>query len=59
MSAHDLIIPRDHQYPPWQSLDELHTILAQYRADDDSWPYGLVNLRYAIRAKVAAATGAR
>jgi hypothetical protein len=57
MSAHDLTIPRPHPYPPWQSLDELHTILARYRADDDSWPYGLVNLRDAMKAKIAAAKG--
>jgi hypothetical protein len=40
------------------SLDELHIILSRYRADDASWPCGLVNLRLAIRAKDAAARGA-
>jgi hypothetical protein len=41
------------------SLGELHAILSRYRADDDSWPCGLVNLRQAIRAKAATpATGA-
>jgi hypothetical protein len=53
MSAHHLINPRD-EYPPWQSLKELSAILARYKADDDSWPRGLVHLRRAINVKAAA-----
>jgi hypothetical protein len=48
------MIAHQEAYLPWQSLDELHAILARYRADDDSWQRGLLHLRRAIGAKVAA-----
>jgi hypothetical protein len=46
------------QFPPWQSLGELHATLARYRPDDDSWPRGLLHLQNAIKLKVAAETRA-
>jgi hypothetical protein len=30
------------------TVAELHNVLARYKADDSSWPRGLVHLRYAI-----------
>jgi hypothetical protein len=53
MSAQQAMRPKEETL----SLDELHAILARYRADDDSWPCGLVNLRNAIKGKAAAARG--
>jgi len=53
MSGHHLMNPREVVLP-WQSSDELHAILARYKADDDSWPRVLLHLVTAIRAKATA-----
>jgi hypothetical protein len=39
-----VLLPGDH-VPP---LPALLTVLARYKADDGSWPPGLVNLRWLI-----------
>jgi hypothetical protein len=54
MSAHHLMSPTEEMSRHNLSLGELHEILARYKADDDSWPCGLVNLRSAIKLKAPA-----
>lgn len=54
MSAHHLISPTEEISRHNLSLDELQAIFARYKADDDSWPCGLVHLRRAINSKAAA-----
>jgi hypothetical protein len=50
MSTHQILRPREEAL----SLDELQAVLARYKADDASWPCGLVNLRSAIKLKAPA-----
>jgi hypothetical protein len=49
MSVHHITNPTEEMSRHNLSLCELQAILTRYRADDSSWPPGLVHLQRAIR----------
>jgi hypothetical protein len=43
--------PEKEKNTPHQTVAELQTILANYKADDSSWPGGLLHLRRSIKLR--------